>query len=237
MKKFIAYFRVSTARQGESGLGLEAQASSVRDYVKNQGTLVAEYTECESGKRTDRPELNKALAHSRRIGATLVIAKLDLLARNVHYLSTLMETGVDFLAVDNPNANRLTVQILAAVAEDELRRISERTKAALQAYKARGGKLGAQDPRCRRLSPEDAKKGQEKGSRKTAENASNAYRDLEPNIADLRKNGKSFRQSADELNDAGHTTRNHRPWSATQVLRVSRRTQESQESALSMTDQ
>lgn len=237
MKKFIAYFRVSTARQGESGLGLEAQASSVRDYVRNQGTLVAEYTECESGKRTDRPELSKALAHARRIGATLVIAKLDRLARNVHFLSTLMETGIDFLAVDNPNANRLTIQILAAVAEDELARISTRTKAALQAYKARGGKLGAQDPRCRRLSPDDARKGQQRGSRKTAENASKAYRDLEPVMAELRKNGKTFRQIADELNSSGHTTRNHRPWSATQVLRVLRRTQDSRESAFSMTSQ
>lgn len=226
MKKFIAYFRVSTARQGESGLGLEAQATSVRDYVANQGILVAEYTECESGKKSDRPELSKALAHARRIGATLVIAKLDRLARNVHFLSTLMETGVDFLAVDNPNANRLTVQILAAVAEDELARISARTKSALQAYKARGGKLGAQDPRCRRLSQDDAKKGQERGSRKTAENARKAYTDLEPVIANLRKNGKSFRQIASELNDAGHTTRNHRPWSATQIMRVLKRTQE-----------
>ena len=237
MKKFIAYFRVSTVRQGESGLGLEAQARSVRDYGSNQGTLVAEYTETESGARSDRPELNKALAHSRRIGATLVIAKLDRLARNVHFLSTLMQSGLDFLAVDSPNANKLTLTILSAVAEDELERCRSRTVAALSAYKARGGKLGAQDPRCKRLSPEDAKKGQEKGSRKTAENASKAYRDLEPIIADLRKNGKSLRQIASELNDSGHTTRNHRPWSATQVLRVSRRTQESQESALSITNQ
>lgn len=223
MKKFIAYFRVSTTRQGESGLGLEAQASSVRDYVMNQGTLVAEYTECESGKRSDRPQLDKALAHARRTGATLVIAKLDRLARNVHFLSTLMETGVDFLAVDNPSASRLTVQILAAVAEDELVRVSSRTKAALRAYKERGGKLGAQDPRCRRLSAEDARKGQEKGSRKTAENASQAYRDLVPTIEELRNAGKSYRQIAHKLNEEGHTTRQHRPWSATQVLRVLRR--------------
>ncbi len=126
-----------------SGLGLDAQTASVREYVANQGELVAEYTEVESGKKSDRPQLGKALAHARRIGGTLVIAKLDRLARNVAFTATLMESGTDFLAVDNPTANKLTIHVLAAVAEDEARRISERTKAALAAYKTRGGKLGS----------------------------------------------------------------------------------------------
>src|SRR6185369_12637823 len=101
------------------------------------------YVEVESGKKAARPQLLAALAHPRRTKATLVVAKLDRLTRNVAFLSALMESGVDFVACDNPHANRLTIHILAAVAEDEARRISERTKAALAAYKARGGKLGS----------------------------------------------------------------------------------------------
>ncbi len=136
--KAIAYYRVSTARQGQSGLGLEAQQAAVAAFCEPIET----YTEVETGKRSDRPELQRAIAACKRMGATLVVAKLDRLARNVAFVSTLMESGVEFVACDNPTANRLTVHILAAVAEDEARRISERTKAALAAYKARGGTLG-----------------------------------------------------------------------------------------------
>ncbi len=143
MGKLVPYYRVSTRRQGESGLGLEAQHSCVADYARQgQHEIVASYQEIETGKRADRPQLAKALAHAKRAKATLVIAKLDRLARNVHFLSGLMESRVDFVCCDNPHANRLTLHILAAVAEDEARRISERTKAALAAYKARGGRLG-----------------------------------------------------------------------------------------------
>jgi len=142
--KFIAYYRVSTTRQGDSGLGLEAQKHAVISYL-NGGNwkLIAEFTEVESGRKSKRPQLAAAMAAAKKAKATLVIAKLDRLARNLHFISGLMESGIDFLAVDNPTANRLTVQILAAVAEDEGRRISERTKAALAAAKARGTKLGA----------------------------------------------------------------------------------------------
>ena len=141
--KIIAYYRVSTKQQGESGLGLEGQVATVAAYARGQGAEVLKtYREVESGKRADRPELAKALAHARRSRATLVIAKLDRLARNVHFLSGLMESNVDFIACDNPHANKLTIHILAAVAEDEAQRISARTKAALAAYRARGGLLG-----------------------------------------------------------------------------------------------
>lgn len=222
MKKFIAYYRVSTIRQGQSGLGMEAQSNSVRQYVGTQGELVAEYKEVETGKRSDRPELTKALAHARRIGGTLVIAKLDRLARNVAFTATLMEAGADFVAVDNPTANRLTIHVLAAVAEDEARRISERTKAALKAYKVRGGKLGAQHPKCKPLSKDAAEKGRRRGAEATAEQAKLAYRDLVPEIEAMRKGGSSFEQVAEKFNGSGHTTRTGCAWTATQIWRVLR---------------
>ena len=141
---FIAYLWVSTVRQGESGLGLEAQGATVEAFARQHGgVIVASFVEVETGKRSDRPELAKALEVARKAKATLLIAKLDRLARNVAFIANLMDAGVDFLACDQPFASRLTLHILAAVAEDEARRISERTKAALQAAKARGRKLGS----------------------------------------------------------------------------------------------
>ena len=130
--KFVAYFRVSTDRQGKSGLGLEAQRKSVLDFLDGgRWSLVAEFTEVESGKRSNRPQLAKALDACRRQKAKLVIAKLDRLSRNLAFIATLMESGVEFVAVDNPHANKLTVHILAAVAQHEREMISERTKAPL----------------------------------------------------------------------------------------------------------
>src|SRR5262245_4791157 len=120
MAAIIGYLRVSTKGQGESGLGIEGQRAAIEAYARQTGaTLVMAYVEVESGKRTDRPELARALAHARRIKATLVVAKLDRLARNVAFLSALMESKVPFVACDNPHANRLTLHILAAVAEAE----------------------------------------------------------------------------------------------------------------------
>jgi DNA invertase Pin-like site-specific DNA recombinase len=141
--RFISYIRVSTAQQGASGLGLEAQREAVLRHVRaTSGVLVAEFKEVESGKKNDRPEIAAALAACRLRHATLVIAKLDRLARNVAFISNLMESGVDFVACDNPHATRLTIHILAAVAEHEREMISQRTKAALAAAKARGVRLG-----------------------------------------------------------------------------------------------
>ena len=145
--KIVSYIRVSTKAQGNSGLGLEAQRSAVGAFADSRGANIqAEYREVETGKKKDRPELTKALAHCRRSKATLVVAKLDRLARNVAFTSALMESDVDFVACDNPHANRLTIHILAAVAEAEAVAISERTKAALAAAKARGVKLGSARP-------------------------------------------------------------------------------------------
>ncbi len=140
---FIAYYRVSTARQGRSGLGLEAQRKAVSDYLNGgDWKLLGEYTEVETGKSAARPELTKALARCRVMGAKLVVAKLDRLARNAAFLLSLRDAGVPFVAADMPDANEMTVGIMAVIAEGEAKAISARTKAALQAAKARGVKLG-----------------------------------------------------------------------------------------------
>jgi len=144
-KLYVAYYRVSTDRQGKSGLGLEAQQSAVLGFINGDAKLVETFTEVESGKRSDRPELTKAIEACRRHKAKLVIAKLDRLSRNLAFVATLMESGVEFVAVDNPTANKLTVHILAAVAEHEREMISERTIAALKAAKRRGVVLGNPD--------------------------------------------------------------------------------------------
>src|SRR5579883_1614962 len=148
--KWIAYYRVSTDKQGKSGLGLEAQRAAVKTYLNGgDWKLVREFTEIESGKRSDRPQLQAALDACRMFGAKLVIAKLDRLSRDAHFLLGLEKAGVDFVAADMPNANRLTVGIMAMVAEEERRMISKRTKDALAAAKRRGVKLGGYRERSR----------------------------------------------------------------------------------------
>lgn len=145
MKKAVAYFRVSTDKQHESGLGLEAQEDPVRYYTKARGIeLVKEFTEVESGKNNNRPVLQEALAYCAEHKALLIIAKLDRLGRNVAFISSLMESKVEFVAVDNPEATPLILHILAAFAQYEREQISSRTKAALQAAKRRGVLLGKQ---------------------------------------------------------------------------------------------
>ncbi|MDX1738344.1 MAG: recombinase family protein [Alphaproteobacteria bacterium] len=139
----IAYYRVSTDKQGKSGLGLEAQRTAVYDFTQSKGwTITGNYTEVESGKKKSRPKLAEAIKEAKRLKAKLVIAKLDRLARNVHFISGLMESNVDFVAIDMPTADRFMLHVYAAMAEEEGRRISQRTKAALAAAKARGVELG-----------------------------------------------------------------------------------------------
>jgi DNA invertase Pin-like site-specific DNA recombinase len=146
--KFVAYYRVSTQKQGQSGLGIEAQRAAVETYLNGGGwQLVDEFTEVETGKGADaldrRPQLRAALALCKKVKATLVIAKLDRLARNVHFVSGLIETGVEFVAADIPQANKTMIQMFAVMSEWERDAISKRTKEALAAAKARGIKLGA----------------------------------------------------------------------------------------------
>lgn len=218
--KFISYVRVSTARQGASGLGLEAQQEAVRQYLNGGSwTLVAEIVEIESGKRTDRPRLAEALSLCRLHGATLVIAKLDRLARNVHFICSLMEAGVDFVAVDFPQANRLTIHILAAVAEHEASVISARTKAALAAAKARGGKFGGDRGNIASIAPLGAAASRAVRSAKADRRAA----DVMPLIAKLRAEGYSLRQIAIELDVQLIPTARGGRWSAAQVKRVEER--------------
>jgi DNA invertase Pin-like site-specific DNA recombinase len=214
--KFVAYYRVSTQKQGRSGLGLAAQRQAVADFL-NGGNwkIVGEFTEVESGKKSDRPQLAKALAMCRLHGARLVIAKLDRLSRNAHFLLGLQESGADFVAADMPTANQLTVGIMAVVAQDEAKRISERTKAALQAAKLRGAKLGGfrgamPTVRMRRLSAEALH------ARTEARAA-----DLAPIIKELQATGKtSLRAIAAGLNDQGIPTARGGEWSSVQVMRI-----------------
>lgn len=224
MKAIVGYQRVSTQKQGESGLGLESQEATIRTFAtQRNAAVIGMYTEVESGKRSDRPELARALAHARRSKATLVVGKLDRLSRNVAFLAALMESKVDFICCDNPHANKLTIHILAAVAEDEAKRISKRTKDALAAYKARGGKLGAELPQCRKLTMEARLKGSRKASEVRTKVAREAYTDLLPSVEGLRGEGLSLREIAGKLNAEGHTTRRGRPWNPVQVARVLQR--------------
>jgi DNA invertase Pin-like site-specific DNA recombinase len=205
MPNYIAYYRVSTQKQGQSGLGLDAQRSAVSAFSRS-GTLAAEYTEIESGKRhTNRPQLQTALAECKKRKATLIIAKLDRLARNVAFISALMENGTDFIACDMPHANKLTIHILAAVAEHEREMISARTKAALTAAKARGTKLG--NPRW-------------------AESIESAWRAnnpiaVSPQVVQMvrqhRRAGETLRAIADHLNALGLRTPKGNKWYASSV--------------------
>lgn len=223
--KLIAYYRVSTEKQGQSGLGLEGQKATVEAFALATGASIeAAYEEVETGKRADRPELAKTIAHARRSKARLVIAKLDRLARNLAFVSAIMEAGVDFVACDNPHANRLTIHILAAVAEDEARRISERTRAALAAAKARGTKLGSARP-GHWTGREDARlialaEGRKRSAEVRAEKAVKAVADLLPEMRQRREAGESFAGIAEALNAAGQRTTRGSNWTAMQVKRV-----------------
>jgi DNA invertase Pin-like site-specific DNA recombinase len=158
-KKVVAYYRVSTARQGSSGLGLEGQKAAVEGHCSRVGASIArEFVEVESGRHDDRPKLAEALAFARRAKATLLVAKLDRLSRSVRFIATVLDSGADFAACDVPEANRLLLHVLAAVAENEAKAISDRTKAALQAAKVRGVRLGSHNLAVPSLTPEARRK-------------------------------------------------------------------------------
>lgn len=225
MPSYVAYYRVSTARQAKSGLGLEAQQQAVESYVNAAaGRVLAVYQETESGKRADRPELLKAIGHAKRAKATLIVAKLDRLSRNVAFLSALMESGVEFVCCDYPAANRLTIHILIAVAENERELISQRTKDALAAKKRRGVLLGSARPGHWDGREDRRAIGQKKATKKAIEvrqrNAVEAMADLLPLMIELREQGLSLAAIAQRLNEQGHVTRRGKQWTATQVMRT-----------------
>ena len=206
--KFIAYFRVSTDHQGVNGNGMAAQRKAVEDYLNGgRWKLVGEFTEVESGKRSDRPELEKALKACRKHKAKLVIAKLDRLSRNVHFISGLMERKVDFVACDMPSANAFMINVYAAVAQEERRMISDRTEAGLAAAKARGVKLGG--PRLPAINET-----RQAGALERA-------RAIAPILSELA--GMSARSVAAELNARQVETPSGAPWSAKTVIRARER--------------
>jgi len=216
MASYVVYLRVSTERQGQSGLGLEAQRAAVAAHVLGRGEVVAEYVEIESGKRSDRPELARALAEARRAGAVLLIAKLDRLARNVAFIANLLEAGVEVTAADMPEANRFVLHIMAAVAEQEGRTISERTKAALAAAKARGVKLGWSIPERTSEQRQAARKGAAVNKARALTYAENVL----PVVEQISAGGASLRQIAAELNARGIKTARGGKWHATTVRNI-----------------
>jgi DNA invertase Pin-like site-specific DNA recombinase len=211
--RFVAYYRVSTAQQGRSGLGLAAQAAAVLAYLNGGAwTLDEAFTEVESGKDNDRPELAKAIAACRLIGAKLVIAKLDRLSRDAAFLIGLEAAGVDFVAADMPNANRLTVRLMAVIAQEEREMIARRTKDALAAAKARGVKLGG----WRGGPVVDAKLGGE-----AVKEAADAFAArVGPTIATMRQQGMSLSAVAAALQARGVSTARGGAWTARAVLNV-----------------
>lgn len=212
MKAVVAYLRVSTKGQKKSGLGLAAQKATVDAYAAQQkARIVGEFIETESGRKSSRPVLAAALAECRRTGATLVIAKLDRLARNVHFISGLMEGGVPFVACDLPNAGPLELHVHASFAEDEARRIRQRTRDALAALKRSGVKLG---------NVNSVEAASEAGHKVQSKLAATYAATIQPIAEKLRKRGFTLQQIADHLTARGLLTRRAKAWTPTTVMRV-----------------
>ena len=208
----VAYYRVSTSEQGRSGLGLEAQKATVEEYLQRNGaTLVADFTEVESGGRNDRPQLRAAIQRAELSQATLVIAKLDRLSRNAAFLLTLRDAGTEFIAVDMPNANAVTVGIMAVIAEEERRLISERTKAAMKAAKARGVRLG--NPNGAAAFRRTGFRGRKLGTEANKAQAQLRAESLRAVVGEIQADGgHSYAAIARGLNDRHIPTRLGKSW-------------------------
>ncbi|WP_210396629.1 recombinase family protein [Motiliproteus sediminis] len=212
-QRVISYLRVSTNQQEKSGLGLEAQKEIVGKYAENFGAeILQEFVEVESGGKNDRPVLAEALRMARLKNAVLVIAKLDRLSRNLAFMACLMDSGVRFVCCDNPNANDMTIHILAAVAQQERKLISERTKAALARKKAQGFKLG--NPNLHLVRNTDTRRATAASKAATQSWLS----DIKDAVSQF--DHMTLAAAADALNDLGFTTRRGKQWSAMQVSRV-----------------
>lgn len=221
--RVVAYYRVSTLEQGRSGLGLDAQKSAVKEYIRrNAALLIAEFTEVESRARNDRPQLQAALQRAALSNATLAIAKLDRLSRNAAFLLTLRDAGTDFVAIDMPHATPVTVGIMAVIAEEERRLISERTKAAMRAAKARGVKLG--NPNGAAAFRRTGMRGSKIGAQANKANAQPRAESLRAVVREIRKAGAITHASvAKALNDRHITTRTGNVWQASSVRVLLRR--------------
>ncbi len=220
MANLVAYYRVSTQRQGDSGLGLDAQESLVKRYATNAGhTITATFIEVESGTKNERPQLSAALAAAKATGATLAVAKLDRLGRNAAFLLALLDAGTEVVFCDQPHINRLTIGILAVVAEHEAKMISERTKAALQAARGRGQKLGFANPS---RGGQAAQAAALAGANRIQTADAHATK-VAPRIYTLRGRGLTLQQVADELNEGSIATARGGRWHATTVANVLKR--------------
>jgi len=214
LRTYTPYYRVSTQKQGASGLGLEAQQAAVRAFVQDPAQLLGEFVEVESGKQNQRPQLLAAMAEARRVGSTLLIAKLDRLSRNASFILALRDSGVDFICCDMPDANTLTVGLFAVLAQHERETISKRTKEALTAKKARGFQLG--NPQ--NMTSAITQQGQAAMRRNAREHPANQQAAM---LADLlRARGQTLWEIADRLNAAGYRTRRGKAFQATTVQRL-----------------
>lgn len=213
--KYVVYYRVSTKKQGHSGLGLQAQKTIVENYIKSN-TVIAEFTEIETGKSSNRPKLNDALLFCKEHKATLIVAKLDRLARNLHFVTSLQEANIDFICCDMPTANRLTIHIISAIAENEALLISQRTKQALAEKKKQGIKLG--NPQNNGLTALAISK----GSQVRRENALNNERNKKAGafVMLMRNNGSKWSEIVLQLNQNGFRTRRNCLFNITAVKRL-----------------
>lgn len=211
--KYVAYYRVSTKKQGQSGLGLEAQKQSVYNFVNCDKCIISEFTEIESGKNDNRVELNKAIELCIKTGAKLVIAKLDRLSRNIAFITTLMASKVTFVCADMPDANNFTIHIFAALAEQERKMISERTKKGLEQAKKQGKKLG---------KPENLdNKAIQKGMQIRIENSNTNENNLKAyELIKLLYNSCTLQEICDKLNKAGFKTAKENKFNPIQVKRI-----------------
>lgn len=213
--KYVVYYRVSTKKQGQSGLGLEAQKTIVQNYIKNS-TVIAEFTEIETGKSANRPQLNKALDCCKSNNATLIVAKLDRLARNLHFVTSLQVANVDFLCCDMPTANRLTIHIISAIAENEATLISQRTKQALAEKKKQGVKLG--NPQNNGLTTNSIAKG--RNIRRENAFCNERNKQAGTLILSMRNNGSKWIEIVNQLNNNGFRTRRNCNFDITAVKRL-----------------
>jgi DNA invertase Pin-like site-specific DNA recombinase len=233
MKRFVAYYRVSTQKQGSSGLGLQAQKNAVANHISDNGNLVGEFTEVETGTRKKkRVEIYKAIEEAKSNKAILIVAKLDRLARDVEFTSALYNGGVEFICVDNPNANKLTIQLLSVIAEHEAEVISKRIKDALAVKKDKiakgiftnkdGSFMNPINGEVRLGNPNGFGDYQKLGVKKVKENAriNKANIQAKDIICSARKEGKTFQQIADKLNELQYTTRTGKIFHPIQVQRL-----------------